>query len=536
MALSGLLGFLTAGSSVGLMGLSAWLIAAAALHPSIADLQLAIVGVRAFGIARGVFRYVERLVSHDTTFRLLKRIRVWFYERLEPLAPARLVDRQSGDLLSRVLSDIDELENLYMHVVGPPLVALLTVAGMLVFVWFFGPQVALPLLAFYVLGGVVLPLLIGWLGSRAGRASVVARARLNAALVESLQGMGDLLAFNAAGRRASEVERLSRTLAHRQATLTRVEALKDSLLLLVTGGAVVGVLVAAIPRVQGVFLASIALAVLASFEAAASLPLAARHLGNTLEAAHRLFEITGESPAVLDPPHPAPAPSHFDLEVRHLSFRYGPDDPPVLQDVSFSLAEGERLAIVGASGAGKSTLVNLLLRFWDYEEGEILLGGRDLRQYRQDDVRAWIGVVTQRTHLFNATIRENLLIARPAATDGQIIAAAKAARIHDFIESLPDGYDTWIGEDGVRLSGGERQRLAIARVLLKDAPLLILDEAAANLDAITGRAVMAAIEAAMRGRTTLIITHRLAELSGVDRVLTLHEGRVITEEQHTTHR
>ncbi len=548
MALSVLLGFLTIASSIGLMATSAWVIAHAALRPSIADLQVAIVGVRVFGIARGLLRYLERLVSHEATFRLLAQIRTWFYRALEPLAPARLMQYRSGDLLARIVTDVDTLENFYIRVIAPPLVAVLTAALMVVFLGGYHPLLAGVLLTFMLLAGIGLSALTGWLGRVPGREIVAARADLNAALIDGVQGMADLIAFGAEGRQATRVREMSGRLVRAQNRMATITGLQSGLYALLVGWATLAVLSAAIPRVQGVDLAPVALAVIASFEALAPLAAAAQMLESNLAAARRLMEIV-DSPHPLslslrergiiatDSPSPltegraggeVPAGVRVGgLSVRALRFCYAPDLPPALDGIDFTLPEGGRLAVVGPSGAGKSTLVNLLLRFWDYTEGEILLDGRDLRAMPQDDVRQQIGVVAQSTHLFNTTIRENLLLARPDATEADMIAAARRAQIHDFIAGLPDGYDTFVGEQGLRLSGGERQRIAIARALLKDAPILVLDEATANLDAVTERAVMGAIHDLMAGRTTLIITHRLVGLEIADEILVMDKGRVV---------
>jgi ATP-binding cassette subfamily C protein CydC len=242
------------------------------------------------------------------------------------------------------------------------------------------------------------------------------------------------------------------------------------LLAALTGGAMLAALVIAIPRVEGVSLAMIVLGISASFEALAPLPLAAQHLGATLESARRLFEIADTPPAVLDPPHGLTAPAHFDLEFRDVSFRYTADAPLALERVSLSLKEGEHLLLAGPSGAGKSTLVNLLLRFWEPDSGDILLGGKPIQVYSLEDLRSWISVTPQQTQLFNATILDNLRLARPDASRKQIVEAARRACIHDWIEGLPQGYETWVGEQGLRLSGGERQRIAIARALLTWTP------------------------------------------------------------------
>lgn len=537
MALSVLLGFATVGSAIGLMATAAWIIARAALHPSIAVLNVAIVGVRFFGIARGVFRYLERVVSHQTTFRLLSRMRVWLYERIEPLAPARLSDYHSGDLLSRISADIDTLENFYVRVLAPPAVAVLVTLMMAIFFGVIDLRLALALVAYLAVTGIGVPLLTRRLGRSAGQSLVATRGELNAALLDGVQGLADLVAYGQQTRQIERVRALSERIHREQMHMARVGGLDAALGALLTGLAVITVLALAIPlvgegRLGGVMLAVLALATISSFEAVLALPQAFQHLESNLAAARRLFDLVDASPAVVDPPDPLPAPERCDLVVRDLRFRYAPGDPPALDGVSFTLPQGGKLAIVGASGAGKSTLVNLLMRFWDYDEGSITLGGQELRCMRQDDVRAQFAVVRQDTHLFSGTIRDNLLLARPDASEQDLIAAAQQAQLDTFIRSLPQGYDTWIGEQGLALSGGERQRLAIARAVLKNAPILVLDEATANLDAVTEQAVMAAITHAMRDRTTLMITHRLVGLEDVDEILVLDAGRVVERGRH----
>lgn len=537
MALSVLLGFATVGSAIGLMATAAWIIARAALHPSIAVLNVAIVGVRFFGIARGVLRYLERVVSHQTTFRLLSRMRVWLYERIEPLAPARLSDYHSGDLLSRISADIDTLENFYVRVLAPPAVAVLVTLMMAIFFGVIDLRLALALVAYLAVTGIGVPLLTRRLGRSAGQSLVATRGELNAALLDGVQGLADLAAYGQQTRQIERVRALSERIHREQMHMARVGGLDAALGALLTGLAVITVLALAIPlvgegRLGGVMLAVLALATISSFEAVLALPQAFQHLESNLAAARRLFDLVDASPAVVDPPDPLPAPERCDLVVRDLRFRYAPGDPPALDGVSFTLPQGGKLAIVGASGAGKSTLVNLLMRFWDYDEGSITLGGQELRCMRQDDVRAQFAVVRQDTHLFSGTIRDNLLLARPDASEQDLIAAAQQAQLDTFIRSLPQGYDTWIGEQGLALSGGERQRLAIARAVLKNAPILVLDEATANLDAVTEQAVMAAITHAMRDRTTLMITHRLVRLEDVDEILVLAAGRVVERGRH----
>ncbi len=535
--LSALLGVLTITSSIGLMSAAAWIIATAALHPPVGELHVAIAAVRFFGITRGVFRYFERYISHQTTFRLLARLRVWFYTGIEPLAPARLMSHCSGDLLARVVADIDTLENIYLRAIAPPLIALIVSTGMFVCMAWVDLRLALALLFFLALAGVGVPLLIGMLSRQ--DAIIQMRADLTVAVVDGLQGMADLIAYGAGDRQREQVRQLNRELQRHHAQQARIAGMHTALMSLIVSFAAITVLILAIPlvragQIEGVMLAVLLLATMTSFEAVIPLPGAFQQWGSVRAAAGRLFELVSPEMDGAGVIHELPLHVHngVRLTVRDLSFRYIPTDPPALEGVSFMVEPGQTVAIVGASGAGKTTLLNVLLRFWTYETGEITLGERDLRAYDPDESRALMSVVSQHTYLFNDTIRHNLLIAKPDATSDDLIHAARAAHLHDFIETLPEAYDTWIGEQGLRLSGGERQRLAIARAILKDAPLLLLDEPTANLDTITERAIFDTIFAALPHRTTLLITHRLVGLDAADQILVLHAGRIVEQGTH----
>jgi len=435
------------------------------------------------------------------------------------------------------VGDIESLENFFVRVIAPPAVALITAVVIWLFLSMFGRGIANVLLLFLAIAGVGIPVLARFLGRKAGRKLITERSELNTHIVDGIQGLPDLLAYGREERQKRLVSRSSRSLIEAQLKMALITALQDGLGVLMAGLGMLAVTVVAIPMVSagaitGVDLAVIALAALSSFEAVQPLPLAAQYLENNIEAAKRLFEIVDAEPAVADPENPAPPPSSYGISVSGLRFGYPNTGMFALDGIDFRVSEGGRMAIVGPSGAGKSTLVHLLLRFWDYEIGSIEIGGRDIRSYRQDDLRRFIGVVSQSTYLFNATVRENLLLAKPDATEEEIFEAAERAQIHDFILSLPNGYDTWIGERGVGLSGGERQRIAIARALLKDAPILILDEATANLDAVTERKVLDSIRELMEGRTTLMITHRLVGMEWMDEILVLRRGRVFERGTH----
>ena len=538
VGLSILLSTLTIGSSVALIGTSSWLISTAALHPSVADLGVSVVGVRFFGIARGVFRYLERLVSHNVTFRLLARLRVWFYEKLEPLAPARLMGFKSGDLLARVIGDVETLENFYVRVISPSLTA--AFIGIIVAMFFasFYRPIAFLLIGFFLILGLILPLLAQFFSRAPGQRLITQRAEIQTQLVDGIQGLPDLLAFGQGAERAQQISLAGRVYGGTQKQMAHSNGIHSALGTLFTNLGLWLVLVLVIPQVtagniQSVMLGTFTLMTFASFEAVTPLPLAAQMWNASREAARRLFEVVDVEPAVKDAiRYSSTAIRRSNIEFSNISFAYPTQSRPALQDVTFTLPEGKSIAIVGPSGAGKSTLASLLLRFWEYEVGEICLGADPLKVLAPDDVRARIALISQNSYFFNTSIRENLRLARRGVTPEQMEAAAQAAQIHEFVMNLPQGYDTLIGEQGLRLSGGERQRLAIARALLKDAPILLFDEPTANLDPLTEKQVLNTLFETMTGKTCLLITHRLVGLENVNEILVMDAGKIVERGSH----
>lgn len=532
IALAILLGAFTIGSSIGLMATSAYIIASAALHPSIADLAVPIVGVRFFGIARGVFRYLERYVSHHINFNLLARLRVWFYTAIEPLAPAKLQTHRSGDLLARIVGDIETLQNFYVRIIAPPMVALVITVAVFIFLAGLAPRLALTTIAFMILVGIGVPMIVHHIGKSTNRQTIHLRSALYAQLVDGIQGIADLIAYGREQTQTHLIADLNRRWIRAQQKMAMLAGAHNAAGNFLTHLAMWCVLWLAIPMVNtaqfaGVYLPVIALAVLASFEGVLALPAAFQYLETNLAAARRLFEFIAHQPPTADyrprqsivvrrPPS--------SIVFQNVSLCYDANEPPAIDNLSFELPAGKTVAIVGASGAGKTSIVNVLMRFWDYT-GKILIDGCELRELAPETAREFFGVVAQPIHLFNATIRDNLLLARPDATEEEIIDAARRAEIHNFIAALPAGYHTRIGEQGLRLSGGERQRLAIARALLKRAPILIFDEATSHLDPATARAVWRNLRQTQA--TMLIITHRLDELANVDEILLLRAGKII---------
>lgn len=533
-----LLGALTVAAGIGLLSTSAYLIARAALHPSIAELQVAIVGVRFFGIARGVFRYLERLQTHNTAFRLLARLRVWFYEHLEPLAPARLLSQRSGDLLSRIVADIETLQHFFLRVITPPGVAVAIIFAVTFFMSRFDLWLSVQLLFFLSLVGLALPLLTKRLAKPFGESEVELRSTLNAALVVGVQGNADILAFEQGPSHLDLVSNLTTDIAGTRERNAWVAGLSIGLVGLTTNLAVVAALLRTIPLVQigmleGYLLAVVVIATIASFEAVAPIPDALQHLESSLAAAGRLFDIVDAPPAVIDPESYKPLPESTQIHASKLTFRYAEALPSALRELDFDITPGHILAVIGPSGSGKSSIAHLLLRFWDYSEGEILVGGTDLRSFRLEELRSLFSVISQDTYLFHGSIRDNLLYARPDAGDAEIFAALEQAQLLALVHTLPQALDTPIGERGLMLSGGERQRLSITRALLRDAPIWIADEPTTNLDPLTEYEVMRSLISLMRERTSLLLTHRLIQLEDVDEILVLQEGRVIERGDHS---
>jgi len=527
-----LLSTLTITSHIGLMATSAYLLARAALHPPVLDLMVTIVGVRFFGLSRAVFRYLERYFSHDVTFRVLSQIRVKFYQGLEPLAPARLLNLRSADLLRRIVADVEIQQNLFLKVFSPPIVALLVLFGYGIFLARYDMRFSFILAASFLMAGLVIPWIIKCLSQGVGHHLLSLKAELNTQVADSLLGMTELIAFGQAHWHLAKIQETNRKLTNHQRRIAWLSALSSALTGMLSYLCmwlilVLGIILVEKGKLSGVNLGMLALGTLSSFEALFPLALVPHHLEQNRAAADRLLEIIETEPAVKDHEALSAKPKEMSITFHEVSFKYGDREPWALNQLSFRIPQKGKVAIVGASGSGKTSIVNLLLRFWEYDEGRIELGGNSIREYTQQEARNFIGVVTQRTYIFNATIRENLLLARPEASEEELILASQKAKLHDFIQSLPNGYDSPVGEGGLKLSGGQRQRLAIARVLLKNAPILILDEATEGLDPITERDVMEGVYKLMDGRTTLVITHHLSGLEKMDEILVLDQGQVV---------
>jgi thiol reductant ABC exporter CydC subunit len=538
LALATLLGAGALAAGIGLIATSAWLISRASQHPQESALALAIVAVQFFGLSRGLCRYCERLVGHDAAFRLLASLRVSVYRRLESLAPAGLPAFRGGDLLARLVDDVDALQDLLLRVIPPFAIAALVGGASVTLVWQMLPTAGLILLAALMLAATLVPWLTGGLARRRESRQAAARGALTACVVDLLEGAPELAVNGALDAQLERALRADEQLTRIALASARTAGTGQGLTTLLCGLAMWGSLFVGVSAVRsgalaGVLLAVIALVPLAAFELVTGLPVATQTLERVRASAARVFEVCDAPAPVLEPPHPAPVPPPpYSLQVRGLRAGYSPDGPWALDGVDLELAPGRLVAVVGPSGAGKSTLAEVLLRFLPYQGGSVTLGGVEIAELDGDHYRRVVGTVAQDAHIFDTTLRENLLLARRSASAGELDAALEQVRLLDWAQALPHALQTEVGEYGTRISGGQRQRLAIARALLADFPILILDEPAEHLDTATADAIVADLIDAGGGVATLMITHRLRGLEVADEVLVLDRGRVLERGGH----
>ncbi|KUN83846.1 ABC transporter [Streptomyces bungoensis] len=533
LVLALLLGSLALGSAVGLMATSGWLISRASQQPPVLYLMVAVTATRAFGIGRAVFRYAERLVSHDAVLRMLADTRVAVYRRLERLAPAGLRSVRRGDLLTRLVTDVDALQDYWLRWLLPAGVAVAVSTGSVAFTAWLLPEAGAALAAGLLLAGAGVPALTAAAARRTERRLAPARGELATRVTDLLTGTAELTVAGALPARSDAARQADGTLTRIASRAAAVTGLGDGLTALVSGltvtaTALLGAQAVAAGRLDGVTMAVVVLTPLAAFEAVLGLPLAVRHRQRVRRSAERVHEVLDAPEPVREPERPRQAPaSPFPVVVKGLAARHPGQRREALAGLDLTLERGRRVAVVGPSGSGKTTLAQVLLRFLDPEAGSYTLAGVDARGLAGDDVRRFVGLCAQDAHLFDSSVRENLLLARKDATEDDLRDALGRARLLDWVDGLPDGLDTLVGEHGARLSGGQGRRLALARALLADFPVLVLDEPAEHLDLPTADALTADLLAATEGRTTLLITHRLAGLDAVDEVVVLEAGRVV---------
>lgn len=519
-------------AAVGLLAVAGVLISKAALRPEILTLTVFTVSVRALAITRAILRYLERLVSHDLAFRVLADLRVRFFTRLAPLVPEGLAGMRGGDVLSRFVADVDALQDLYLRAIGPPLIAAVVVGVVGVALLAVLPAAAPILVAALLAAGVLVPAIASRATAASGRRQAPARAELSAELVELVQGAPELAVYGREDDWAARARAADDRLLGAQRRDALVGGLTAGLGVLIAGAALVGVTAVGVDAtasdaLEGFLLAGAVFVAIGAFEAVNPLPDAAQRLNVCAGAAQRLEEITERPAPVRDPAVPQPVPADGALVADALTVRFPGRAAPALQDVGVRVDAGARIAVVGSSGAGKTTLARALVRFLDPDAGTVTVGGLDVREAEQAQVRHTVRLAGQDAHLFTTTIRQNVALARPGARDADIADALRRVGLGDWLAGLPEGLDTQVGEDGGEVSGGQRRRIALARALVSDARFLVLDEPTAHLDERGAAALLRSLGGDRSDRRgMLVVSHTLAGLERWDEIIVLDGGRV----------
>ncbi|HAD40037.1 MAG TPA: cysteine/glutathione ABC transporter ATP-binding protein/permease CydC [Plesiomonas shigelloides] len=548
MTLGILLSILALGASIGLLALSGWFLAASALAGmTIAaktfNYMLPAGGVRGLAIGRTATRYFERVVSHDATFRVLTRLRVFCFSRLIPLSPGGLARFRRTELLNRLVADVDTLDHIYLRLISPLLSALVVIGSTTLLLSLLDTRLALTLGGIMLALLLILPVIFYHAGKPIGRDITAQRSRYRVQLVEWLQANAELVLFGALRRVREQLDATERQWQQRQAQEASLAAWSQSLVVLASGLTAVLMLWLAADHVggnphPGALLALFVFVTLAAFEALAPVASAFLHLGQVMASAERVQDVISQTPPVqfvTEPEDKASAGETatnpaLQLNIQHVTFGYTPDQP-VLRDVSLHFAAGERIALLGKTGCGKSTLLNLLTRAYDPQHGSIALGDTDIRLLPESQLRQAISVVSQRVHIFSATLRQNLLLGDPRASDAHLSDVLRDVGLDTLLDG--EGLDMWLGDGGRPLSGGEQRRLGIARALLHNAPLMLLDEPTEGLDADTEHKILALLETHSRGKSVIAVTHRLSGLDQYDRICVMEEGQIIEQGSHS---
>jgi len=537
--ISTMTGFSTVAAGVGLLGTSAYLIASAAFHPSIAELSVAVVGVRFLGISRGVFRYLDRLVSHHVNFRLLSILRIWFYDCLKLLAPARLIHYQRGDLLSRAIGDIDTLDQFYVRAVSPVISAIFATVGFSMLVGSWNVRLGWILAAGLSVTSFVLPALVYIFSRGPAKQLVDQRAILSQTMLDTLRGAAEIIVFQQQEEELTQINRVSLQTNRAQVGLAHSQGLSNGMNAVLTQGTVAIMLLVGIPLVRtgeldGIMLAVIVLITMASFEISIPIAQAAQFWESSLQAARRLFEMADQQPAIIEPVIPVSVPEKPNILIRNLSFQYHGNLPLAADHLNIDIPYGRKIALVGENGSGKTTILNLLMRFWDCQPGEILIDGIPVQEFSPKELRQRIGYVSPGGAIFQTTLRQNLLLANPGALDADLLRVLDSVQLGEWVQTLPDGLDTWLGASGLTISGGQLQRIQLARGLLMDAPIYLLDEPTTHLDVETENRLISLFRSIFQNRSLVWVTHRLVGLDWLDEILVLDNGRVVERgNQHT---
>ncbi|MCT9843060.1 cysteine/glutathione ABC transporter ATP-binding protein/permease CydC [Leclercia adecarboxylata ATCC 23216 = NBRC 102595] len=533
------LAIITLLASIGLLTLSGWFLSASAVAGFAGlysfNYMLPAAGVRGTAITRTAGRYFERLVSHDATFRVLQHLRVTTFSKLLPLSPAGLARYRQGELLNRVVADVDTLDHLYLRVISPLVGALVVIVVVTLGLSLLDVNIALVLGGIMLLTLFLLPPLFYRAGKPTGENLTRLRGEYRQQLTGWLQGQAELTIFGASRRYRAQMENTELNWHEAQRKQSELTALSQALMLLIGGIAVMAMLWLASGGVggntqPGPLIALFVFCALAAFEALAPVTGAFQHLGQVVASALRITQITGQQPEVTFSTTLSDVPEHLALRLADVSFAYEGQAQPALDHINLTIPAGAHVAVLGRTGCGKSTLLQLLTRAWDPAQGQILFNDTPVSEMSESALRKTVSVVPQRVHLFSATLRDNLLLAAPGTSDDLLGAILEKVGLHKLLED--EGLNSWLGEGGRQLSGGELRRLAIARALLHDAPLMLLDEPTEGLDATTERQILDLLEKEMQGKTVLMVTHRLRGLVDFDQIIVMDNGQIIEQGSH----
>ncbi|HIF9538958.1 TPA: heme ABC transporter ATP-binding protein/permease CydC [Photobacterium damselae] len=539
LTLGMILGLATILAAISLLTLSGWFIAASAVAGlTIAretfNYMLPGAGVRGFSMARTAGRWGERVVSHNATFKLLADLRIFFFRKLTPLIPGRQTNLRDADLLNRLVADVDAMDHVYLRLVSPLIVGVLSLVAVTVFLSWFDLTIGLTLGAILLALMLLLPAIFYRLGKRNGEALTYSKANYRITLLDWIQGQAELLLFNAEEHYRVQAESEQQSLLTAQRKMANLTGVANAILMAATGWTLVLITWIAADGVGGnppdPFVAMVAFATMASFELMMPVAGAFQYLGQTLTSARRLNEIIEAKPDTPFDPNGYQAKAQGNIAIENISYTYYGSEQPVLKQVNLSLKQGEKLAILGRTGCGKSTLLQLLTRNWDPQQGQISLDGIPLPQWQEGALRNAMTVVSQRVDVFNGSLRENLLLAKPQASDAECVQALEQVGLTTLLDG--QGLDTWLGEGGRQISGGERRRLGIARALLHDAPILLMDEPTEGLDRRTEQQILELLLEHAKDKTVIFITHRLIGLDEMDQICLMDEGRIIEHGKH----
>ncbi|EPL2656884.1 heme ABC transporter ATP-binding protein/permease CydC [Klebsiella aerogenes] len=539
LTLGVVLAIVTLLASIGLLTLSGWFLSASAVV-GVAGIysfnyMLPAAGVRGAAIIRTAGRYFERLVSHDATFRVLQHLRVATFSKLLPLSPAGLARFRQGELLNRIVADVDTLDHLYLRVISPLVGALVVILVVTIGLSVLDVTLALTLGGIMLATLLLLPPLFYRAGKPTGEHITQLRGQYRQQLTSWLQGQAELMLFNASDRYREQMEKTEQRWQEAQRRQAELTALSQALMLLIGGIAVIAMLWMASDGVggnsqPGALIALFVFCALAAFEALAPVTGAFQHLGQVIASARRITQITEQQPEVTFSQQTPQSFSQVALTLNEVTFSYPQQSAPALKDISLQVAAGEHIAILGRTGCGKSTLLQLLTRAWDPANGQIQLNGQPLSALSETTLRQAMSAVPQRVHLFSATLRDNLLLAAPQASDGELANILERVGLEKLLED--SGLNSWLGEGGRQLSGGELRRLAIARALLHDAPLMLLDEPTEGLDATTESQILDLLSEVMHEKTVLMVTHRLRGLARFNQIIVMDNGQIIEQGSH----